>query len=140
MKNRRPICRAPIVNRLAALAIFFVAFFLPQSVMAQSFSCGTSGGTGYCSYNGKLSRVYINEGNTILIYFEQAIDTSLPATVGISGVTTGVATRYSLNSNAKFADYLYSTALTALAGDKTVSMQFRSASGYLIVDRIWIFK
>lgn len=125
------------------LKIVFFALALalmPQKVWAQTFACGMSGSTGYCAYTGKLSRVYINEDNLLLIYFEQTVDISLPATVGITGATNGTATKYSLNANAKFADYLYSTALTALAADKTVAMQFRQAAGYLVVDRIWIYK
>ncbi|MEO9599793.1 hypothetical protein [Parasphingorhabdus sp.] len=108
---------------------------------AQSFSCAVSSGTPYCSYTGKLSRVYINEGNMMLFYLEQAADIAVPASVGYTGVTKGTAVSYNAAVNPIFAEYFYSTALTALAADKTVGIQMRqTVGGYMKVDRIWLYK
>jgi len=120
----------------------FLAFgALPGIAHAQSFACAVSNGAPYCSYTGKLSRVYINESNTMLFYFEQTADIALPASVDYTGVTNGMAAAYTATVNPIFAEFFYSTALTALAADKTVGIQMRQTVGrYLKVDRIWLYK
>lgn len=128
-----------VMSNVVRLLLIAVAFLLPSSAMAQTFSCHPHNGAPYCFYSGKLSRVYVNEGNLMLFYMEEAIDANLPSSVGISGVSQLTSVAYPASNNPVFAEYLYSTALTAYAGNKTVSMQFRRVyGGWLIVDRIWI--
>lgn len=125
----------------ARVALAASVFLFPSTLMAQTFTChAASSGTGYCQYTGKLSRVYINENDKILIYFEEPIDISLPASVGLTSVTRGEAADYRFSYGERFAEYLYSTSLTALAGDKTVVMQFSRASDRVIPNKIWIYK
>ncbi len=113
----------------------------PQAAMAQGFTCGGSGAGAYCQYTGKVSRAYVNESNQILMYFEQSIDLALPAAVGITGITKNQAGTYYISNNPDFAEYLYSTLVTALAADKTVVVQFKvSESGYLRMNKIWLYK
>lgn len=122
------------------LLLFAIALtMVPQSAMAQTFTCSGSGP--HCQYTGKISRAYINEDNLMLIYFEQPFDIALPAAVGILGVSRGDAGSYLTTNNHSYSEFLYSTALTALAADKTVVVQFFVAqSGYLRVNKIWIDK
>lgn len=77
----------------------------------------------------------------MLFYFESTADIALPAAVGYTGVSDGTAAAYTATVNPLFAEYFYSTALTALAADKTVGIQMRqTVSGYMKVDRIWLYK
>ncbi|MEP2990312.1 MAG: hypothetical protein ABJN65_00965 [Parasphingorhabdus sp.] len=127
--------------KLTAVALVFAALSFPSSAMAQSFSCAVSQGTPYCQYTGKLSRVYINDDNLMLLYLESNIDLSVVSASGYGGVSGNYAAAYLTSTNPSFSEYLYSTALTALAGDKTVSIQMRGTqSGLLKIDRIWIYK
>ncbi|MEP2103979.1 MAG: hypothetical protein ABJP02_17770 [Parasphingorhabdus sp.] len=113
----------------------------PSIVKAQTSSCAVSYNIPYCQYIGKLKHVYINEGRVMLFYLEQPMDIALPASVGYTGVSNGSAVTYNANVDPVFAEYFYSTALTALAGDKTISIQMRqTVGGYMKVDRIWLHK
>ncbi len=113
----------------------------PGAANAQDFTCAVSQNISYCQYVGKIKTVYINNSNVILLYFEQTVDTALPASVGYNGVSNGSAAAFTVTVNPTFAEYLYSTALTAFAADKTVAMQFRqTVGGYMQVDRIWAYQ
>lgn len=112
----------------------------PSVANAQTTTCAVSQNIPYCQYTGKLKTVYINDSNLMLLFLEQPVDTALPASVGYTGVTNGTAGMYTTTVNPSFAEFLYSTALTASAADKTVTMQFRGAAGYMKVDRIWLQK
>lgn len=110
---------------------------LPQAASAQTVGCAAT----YCQYQGKITRAYINEDNLMLIYFEQPFDVAITATAGITGVSNGQAGSYIITDNQNYSEFLYSTALTALAAEKTVIMQFYEArSGYLKIDKIWIYQ
>lgn len=114
---------------------------LPGVASAQGFTCGGSGAGAYCQYTGKVARAYSNDTNAILLYFEETVDISLAANVGITGVSNNQAGVYYTTNNATFAEYLYSTMVTALAADKTVQVQFKvSQSGYLRINKIWLYK
>lgn len=56
-------------------------------------------------------------------------DIALPASVGYMGVTTGGAVAYLATADPIFAERFCSTALTALATDKTVGLQVRQTVG-----------
>ncbi|SIO20894.1 hypothetical protein SAMN02745824_3359 [Parasphingorhabdus marina DSM 22363] len=130
----------PIKSAWKALLGMIALVALPGVANAQSFSCAGSGAGAYCQYTGKVARAYINDGNLILMYFEQPINTNLPAAVGITGITQAAAGAYYTPNNPEFAEYLYSTIVTALAADKTVSLQFKAAqSGYLRINKIWLY-
>ncbi len=108
-----------------------------QGALAQSVSCAAT----YCQYVGKITRAYINEDNLMLIYFEEPFDVAMTANAGITGVSDGNAGSYIITDNPDYSEFLYSTALTALAADKTVTMQFYERRGsYLKIDKIWVYK
>lgn len=117
-------------------------FCFPQTeAMADSsnakVNCHTSH-NGYCSYHGKLTRVYLNEDNLLLNYFESSFDASIAIDLGYN-VSNTEAASYQMSDNIEFGKLLYSTALTAFLSGKTVSLQMRDVEhGYLQVDRIWI--
>ncbi len=113
----------------------------PSTANAQTTTCALSYNIPYCQYIGKLSQVYINEGHVMLFYLEQPADIALPASIGYTGVSNGGAVAYNATVDPVFAEYFYSTALTAFAGDKTVAIQMRqTVGGYMKVDRIWVYK
>tara|TARA_R110001599_G_scaffold249359_1_gene449218 strand:- start:9275 stop:9664 length:390 start_codon:yes stop_codon:yes gene_type:complete len=124
--------------------VFFIACLigLPVSGFAETPSapaCRANGGSPFCFYEGKVSRLYINSSNLILMYFESPVDVSIPAQYGWnlnSGAATGLVMS---DSNNDFAKTFYSTALAAKLADKKISIQMRNTtSGYLKVDRIWL--
>ncbi len=127
------------MNNFLKFLVGILAFAVwPSTLNAQTFTCAVSQNVPYCQYTGKLKNVYINEGNLMLLSFEQSVDISIPASVGYTGVTNGSAGMYTTTANPSFAEFLYSTALTAFASEKPVTMQFRGAAGYMKIDRIWV--
>jgi len=128
-------------QRLLTFFIALLAFPLTvhQANAEQSFSCKISGSHHHCSYTGKVRTAYVREDNVILMYFEQPIDLSLPPTVGIEGVTQASARRINIDQRPVFAEYFYSTILSAQATGRPVSLLFdQQTAGYLKIDRIWL--
>lgn len=124
-----------------AARIFGIAVLMASYTADAGTSCFTYNGAGYCQYDGRVSRVYMNSGGLILIYFEQAFDPGQAASVGVTGVSTGSACMYSTTPgfNLDYARMLYSSALSAQARGATVSMQlWGQNSGYMVCDRIWV--
>jgi len=117
------------------LLIMLVVF--SSNVLASTPACYSSHG-GYCQYTGKVSKIYINSGNLILIYFETAMPVENALEAGIT-ITNGHAGAYRVSDNPDFAKLFYSTALAAQASKRNVILQLRgSESGYLRFDRIWL--
>ncbi|SIO20919.1 hypothetical protein SAMN02745824_3360 [Parasphingorhabdus marina DSM 22363] len=115
------------------------AVVLSGTAHAQTFTCAVSNNIPYCQYTGKLDRVYINIDKWMLFYFEQSVDIALPASAGFTGISRGDAGAFAVSADPEFAEYFYSTALTAFAGEKTVTIQMRgNVGGYMKVDRIWV--
>ena len=102
-------------------------------------TCQHSGsGEAYCQYTGKVDRIYINSGNTILIYFDTAMDLEQTESVGFT-VTSRNAAAYPAGENQDFARMFYSTALAAQASGRNITIQMRGNLGsYLKFDRIWL--
>ena len=118
------------------LSIFFFVFAL--NAFAAKPVCYAEHG-GYCVYNGKVSRIYINSGNVILLYFDTPIDQGEWDKAGITGVSGTSAAALRVDSAPEFAKLFYSTALAAQASKRSVSIQMRgSESGFLKFDRIWL--
>lgn len=93
----------------------------------------------YCAYTGTVKKVYVNNANSILFYFDTNLDLTLPSSVGISGVTKANAGIVSMNDNVEFAKAIFAVMLTAQARGVPVTIQLRGAqSGYLKIDRIWM--
>jgi hypothetical protein len=100
----------------------------------------TSAHGGYCSYRGTVANIYVNAGDTILIYFEEAIPLSETGVAGFT-ITKGSAAAFKISDNPDFAKMFYSTALAAQASGRAVSLQMKDVeSGYLKFDRIWLAK
>lgn len=95
---------------------------------------------GYCSYTGKVERIYINDGNLMLIYFDAPTSVTEASKAGLN-ISNVSAAAYSVSTNSEFAKLFYSTALSAQATDRNVSIQMHEVqSGYLKFDRIWLAK
>lgn len=93
---------------------------------------------GYCQYHGKVSRIYVNSGNLILLYFDTEMDPGEGSTASMS-LTTGAAAAVKMSDNPEFAKLFYSTALAAQASQRNVQIQMRGTiSGYMKIDRIWL--
>ncbi len=58
------------MKKLLLLAMLFMANF---TALASVPACYSSH-NGYCQYTGKVSRIYVNSDNLILLYFDTAMD------------------------------------------------------------------
>ena len=95
--------------------------------------------TGYCQYDGKVARAYINAYKQIILYFDTPFSPSSATNVGLTGVTIDNAAIYNTTTDPDFAKSLFAAMLTAQARGANVSVQMMSVSaGYLVIDRIWV--
>lgn len=109
------------------LTLLLVACLLPLSLLAATPTCHNHSGGSYCKYFGPVSKIYVNESNLILIYFDSAISVSDANAYGMS-INKGVAAAYSIQDNPDFANYLYSTVLAAQASGRSISIQMRGGN------------
>ena len=124
------------MKRLIAL----ISLLACTSVFSATPTCSEHSGGNFCQYSGPVERIYVNSGNMILMYFDSAIDTSIPQSLGMD-INYGNATAINIQDNPDFANYFYSTALAAQASGRNVVIQMRGTRhGYLKVDRIWLSK
>lgn len=101
----------------------------------------SSSGSVYCQYNGKVARAYINASNTILVYFDTNMTAAELAESNTTATATYAAALKITPENETFAKAFYATLLTALAANKTVTIQMRGKESiYLKMDRIWIWE
>ncbi|MDT3334958.1 hypothetical protein Q4Q49_06560 [Shewanella sp. SP1S1-7] len=115
----------------------FMALLPLASVQAALPSCSSASG-GYCQYTGKVANLYVNSGNTILMYFDTPMDPANASVAGFSA-SNGNAGIVKIDENPEFAKLFYSTALAAQASQRNVSVQMHgTVSGYLKIDRIWL--
>lgn len=126
------------LRKIMRYIMFFLCSIFSIASMAGTPTCHEHSGGNFCQYTGTVSRLYVNDSNMILMYFDSAVDVSVPQSVGIDA-TTGVATALSVTDKPEFAKMFYSTVLAAQASKREVSIQMRGTqSGYLKVDRIWL--
>lgn len=112
-----------------------------RPVAADEPTCSVYNGNGFCSYRGKVAQAYVNDNNWILVYYDTPMASGAPSAVGISGVTNFSAAIYKWDNNERFGQMLYSTLLTAQARGAEIVIHMRSpTSGYLTIDRIWIYE
>ena len=101
----------------------------------------SSAGNWYCQYSGTVDRIYVNSGNMILLYFDTCFQqTTLDASAS-NGLTFNqrCAASIPLTDNPDFAKLFYSTALSAQASKRNVTIQMRGThSSYVKMDRIWL--
>jgi len=119
----------------------FVAICALQAATAEAgaLQCSTYTGGSYCQYDGKVSQAYINAYKEVILYFDTTFSTSLPTSVGITGVTVNNAAKYNMTANPDFGKSLFAALLTAQARGATISVQFSGVvDGYLAIDRIWV--
>ncbi|MEP4656413.1 hypothetical protein, partial [Parasphingorhabdus sp.] len=85
------------------LLVIVALGMMPQSAMAQTFTCAVSQGVPYCQYTGKVKHTYMNRDNLVLIYFEEYIDLSVVSAAGYSGVFGAYAGAFLHTENPAFA-------------------------------------
>ena len=94
---------------------------------------------GYCAYRGNVKGVYVNAANMILINFDTPINVSDAGIAGFT-ITNGGAAAFPVSDNPEFAKMFYSTALSAQATNRNISIQMHGVyGGYLKFDRIWLY-
>jgi hypothetical protein len=128
-------------RKSSVTAIFgaMLAASLHPSAMASAPHCYPYNGSGYCQYDGRVQKAYINAYQQVILYFDTPMNTAEASAVGISGVTVDSAAVYNMGSNPDFGKSLFAAMLAAQARGATVSVQMSSASGgYLVMDRIWV--
>ena len=127
----------PAKRLKAALALF--ALCAASSALAAPPQCYTYYGSGYCQYTGRVSRVYVNSSNQIILYFDAAMSPTAPSSVGISGVSVFDSGIYNITDNPDYAKMLYASLLAAQARGAIVDIQLWGTSvGYMKLDRIWV--
>lgn len=125
------------MNKILLITCFLITLIFSGATFAAKPVCHGSSG-GYCSYKGKVDKVYVNAANDILMYFEQPIALADAEVAGYT-ITRGAAAIFKITENPDFAKMLYSTILAAKSQDRTVSIQMRGVTnGYLTIDRIWL--
>lgn len=125
------------MKQIINTALILVVLCMSNVAFAAKPKCYSSHG-GYCKYVGPVSQVYVNAHGLILIYFDQAILTSDTGIAGLT-ITNGSAASFKISENPEFAKMFYSTALSAQASGRDISIQMRGTeSGYLRFDRIWL--
>jgi hypothetical protein len=101
--------------------------------------CEPYNGQGYCQYVGRVSRLYVNSGGEILLYFDTAMPSTAASSVGIGGVSNFTATIYRMADNPDYAKAMYASLLAAQARGATVEVQmWGTYAGYMKLDRIWV--
>jgi len=129
-------------NLYLRLLIGLILTTLSNLSYAGTFACFANH-SGYCSYHGHVSRVYVNRGNILLIYTDAPMDISKASVAGdkFSKVTQKAAFAVNMNTHYEFGKNIQALALSALMGNKKVSVQMRDTyATYLQIDRLWIFK
>ncbi len=127
------------MKKILVIASIAMASLFSKNIMSGQPTCHTHSGGPYCSYVGKVQRIYVNDSNFILIYFDTALPEGETDSVGISGVSQRTATVYRISDNPEFATMFYSTALAAQASGREITIQMRNTlNGYLKFDRIWL--
>ncbi|MBW8184273.1 hypothetical protein [Shewanella nanhaiensis] len=122
---------------MKTLMLLVVSLLMSFSAQASAPACYSSY-NGYCQYDGKVSRIYVNSSNLILLYFDEAMDPALGSEANMS-LNSGVAAAVFITENPEFAKLFYSTALAAQASQRNVQIQMRGTlSGYMKADRIWL--
>ncbi|TQV68117.1 hypothetical protein FKG94_23795 [Exilibacterium tricleocarpae] len=121
------------------LTITLVATLFQLPAYAGAPTCHTSSGVPYCNYTGAVKKLYINSSGLILVYFDTLMDQDQPINVGIQGLSRYNAAAYQISENTDYANYLYSTLLTAQSMAKPVTFQmWGTQSGYMKVTKIWL--
>ncbi|MEQ9509015.1 MAG: hypothetical protein RLN92_08230 [Alloalcanivorax xenomutans] len=122
----------------ATLIAAFLMIGAAGTGYANEPTCHVSSAAPYCSYKGKVKRVYVNETGLILVYFDTPMPSGAPSSVGIGGVSNHAAGAVSYQDKPEFANFLYSTVLAAQTTERDVQIQMRGTiGGYLKIDRIW---
>jgi hypothetical protein len=127
--------RTALLLALGCLALHSAEAFAAEPV------CYPWQSTGYCQYTGKVSRVYVNAYDQLLIYFDTPINPANAAAVGLTGVTVTTAAIYNMATNRDAGKMFYAAMLAAQARGATVEVQMLSVNGgYLVMDRIWVLE
>jgi hypothetical protein len=94
------------------------------AAQASAPQCYPYGSTGYCQYDGRVAKVYVNAYNQLILYFDAPVNSANAAAVGMTGVTVESAAIYSINANPDFAKMLFASLLTAQARGATVTLRW----------------
>lgn len=128
-----------IRHAIPAAALLAAGIIHSPSAAAAAPHCHPYQSTGYCQYDGKVARAYINAYKQIILYFDTPFDPSSAAAVGLTGVSIDNAAVYNISTDADFGKSLFAAMLSAQARGATISVQMMSVSaGYLVIDRIWV--
>src|SRR5690349_24088188 len=83
-----------IRSRLAFAALLAGAYCIATPAHAAAPHCHPYQSTGYCQYDGKVARAYINAYKQIILYFDTPFSPSRAAAVGLTGVSIDNAAVY----------------------------------------------
>ena len=129
---------------IAVLSGVLFGLFL-QPAAAGTFICYAVANP-YCNYKGKLSRINVNEADSILVFYDGTVDDSLiDATTLPCGfsVNANKSTIYkpSWDDGSGFSNSLYATILLAYALNKDITLRLACVhgdTGVLQIERLWL--
>lgn len=125
------------MTRFIMICTVVIASRISFGAQAATPFCSSSSG-GYCQYNGKVSKIYVNSGGIILLYFENPTTVAEAQLAGFTISATNAAA-YQMSTNIEFAKMLYATALAAQTSGREISIQMHGVeAGYLKISRIWL--
>lgn len=93
----------------------------------------------YCQYDGTIERIYLNENNFIIVYFNAEFDKGAASAAGITTTFLGGG---AVNGTTKpeYAKMFYSTALAAQATGRKVKIQMQGTeASYAKITKIWLY-
>src|SRR6185503_3748155 len=93
-------------TRIQIMIAMMVALF-GTSAHAGPLQCSTWNGSGYCQYDGRVTRAYMNAYKEVIMYFDTAFALSVPSNVGINGVTINNAAKFNMTANPDFGKSLF---------------------------------
>lgn len=119
--------------------VTILIWLFSTAAIAGAPTCYSSHG-GYCQYDGLVETIYVNKYNQILLYFDTAMAGGEAAKAGLGSVRVEAAL-VNISAHPEFAKLFYSTALSAQATGRAISLQMHNThQGYLEADRIWLSK
>jgi hypothetical protein len=121
------------------LAIIILIFFTSISIASETTCRTNNKNINYCKYEGSIETLYINNTNTLIVYFEERINTFHVKEFGFDiDSDRGSALNLTPENNIFFT-LVYKTLLEAKTHDREVIIHMRKVDkGFLIIDRLWL--
>ena len=114
-------CLPRLTGVLSIVSLLALALIAPTSAAAGSLTCGSGGGP-FCAWTGKIDRVYVNDSQVILMYYDVPVDVTALTNAGLTcaSPSSSKSALFKISNAPTYAEYLYSTLLTAKSWSRNV--------------------